>query len=330
MISRCSVGRCLASFALSLLVVSLAAEAQPTGKVYRIGYLSLQGEGPSPDTQAFQQGLRDLGYVDGTNLVTAFRFVAGQPERLPDLAAELVRLQIDVFVTYGRPATRAAATASATTPIVMLGIGDPVGAGLVASLARPGGNITGLSTLATDLSGKRLELLKEAVPTLSRVAVLWNAADAAMTRYYTQTQAAAQALGVALQPLGVRDAADVDGALAAMTQERPDALFMIADVLTTRHSRRIVDFAAQRQLPTMFEGRGLVAAGGLMAYGPSYAEQHHRAAYYVDRILKGAKPADLPVEQPMKLNLVLNRKTAQALGLTLSPTLLFQADEVIQ
>jgi putative ABC transport system substrate-binding protein len=330
MIMRYNMGRCLVLVALSLLVVSRAAEAQPAGKVARIGYLSLQGEGPSPDTQAFQQGLRDLGYVDGTNLVTAFRFAVGQPERLPDLAAELVRLQVDVFVTYGRPATRAAAAASPTTPIVMLGIGDPVGAGLVASLARPGGNITGLSTLATDLSGKRLELLKEALPTLARVAVLWNAADPAMTRYYTQTQAAAQALGVALQPLGVRDAADIDGALAAMTQERPDALFMIADVLTTRHSRRIVDFATQRQLPTMFEGRGLVAAGGLMAYGPSYAEQHRRATYYVDRILKGTKPADLPVEQPMKLNLVLNRKTAQALGLTLSPTLLFQADEVLQ
>ena len=327
---RCSVGRYLVLVALSLLVVSLAAEAQPAGKVARIGYFSLQGEGSSPDTTALLQGLHELGYVDGTNLVTAFRFAAGQPERLPDLAAELVHFQVDVFVTYGRPATRAAAAALVTTPIVMLGIGDPVGAGLVASLARPGGNITGLSTLATDLSGKRLELLKEALPTLARVAVLWNAADPAMTQYYTQTQAAAQALGVALQPLGVRDAADIDGALAAMTQERPDALFMIADVLTTRHSRRIVDFAAQSQLPTMFEGRGLVVAGGLMAYGPSYAEQHRRAAYYVDRILKGTKPADLPVEQPMKLDLVLNRKTAQALGLTLSPTLLFQADEVIQ
>ena len=326
---RTTVGL-LVLLTFGMFVVSLAVEAQQRGRVSRVGYLSLQGDGSSPDTQAFLSGLRDLGYVDGTNLVTAFRFAAGQSERLPDLAVELVRFQVDVLVTYGRPATRAAAAASATTPIVMLGIGDPVGAGLVASLARPGGNITGLSSLATDLSGKRLELLQEAVPTLSRVAVLWNAADPAMTQYYAQTQAAAQALGVALQPLGVRDAADIDGALAAMTQERPDALFMIADVLTTRHSRRIVDYAAQRQLPTMFEGRGLVAAGGLMAYGPSYAEQHRRAAYYVDRILKGTKPADLPVEQPMKLNLVLNRKTAQALGLTLSPTLLFQADEVIQ
>jgi len=320
----------LVTLTLVLLMVPRAPDAQPPAKIARVGYFPLQGEEHSLDMQAFQQGLRDLGYVDGTNLVTAFHFATGKSEQLPDLAAELVCLKVDVFVTYGRPATRAAAAASATTPIVMLGIGDPVGAGLVASLARPGGNITGLSTLATDLSGKRLELLKEAIPTLARLALLWNAADLAMTRYYTQTQAAAQALGMALQPLGVCDAADVDGALAVMTQARPDALFMISDVLTTRHSRRIVDFAAQSQLPTMFEGRELVAAGGLMVYGPSYAEQHRRAAYYVDRILKGAKPADLPVEQPMKLNLVLNFKIAQALGTTLSPTLLFQTDEVIR
>jgi putative ABC transport system substrate-binding protein len=298
--------------------------------VSRIGYLSLQGEGPSPDTTAFLHGLRDLGYVDGSNLVVAFRFAGGKAEQLPDFAVELVRLPVDVLVTYGRAATRAAAAATTTIPIVMVGIGDPVGTGLVASLARPGGNITGLSTLDMDLGGKRLELLKEAVPTLSRVAVLWNAADRAMTLQYTQMQAAAAALGVTLHPLGVHDATDIDGAFAAMIQERPDALFMISDVLTSGHSQRIVDFAAQQQLPTMFQYRGLAAAGGLMAYGPSFEDQHRRAAYYVDRLLKGSPPADLPVEQPMKFTLVLNRKTAQALGLTLSPTLLFQADEVLQ
>jgi putative ABC transport system substrate-binding protein len=227
-------------------------------------------------------------------------------------------------------AAQAAKQATTTIPIVIVNAGDPVGTGLVASLARPGGNITGISGLATDLSGKRLELLKEAVPTLSRVAVLWNAADRGMTLRFEEMQAAARALGVTLQPLGVRDATDVDSAFAALTQERPDALFMITDVLTVFHTRRIVDFVAQSQLPTMFEYRGPVAMGGLMSYGPSLADQHRRAATYVDKILKGAKPADLPVEQPMKFELVLNLKAAQSLGLTLPPATLFQADEVIR
>jgi putative ABC transport system substrate-binding protein len=242
----------------------------------------------------------------------------------------LVRLKVDVIVTSGQGATRAAANATTTIPIVMVASEDPVGTGLVASLVRPGGNITGTSALATDLSGKRLELLKEAVPTLSRVPVLWNAASSAMTLRFEQIQVAARALGVTLQPLGVRDANDVDSALAAMTQERPDALFTITDVLTAAPTRRIVDFAAKSQLPTMFEYRGPVAAGGLMAYGPSLADQHRRTASYVDKILKGAKPAELPVEQAMKFELVINLKTAQALGLTLSPMFLFRADEVIR
>jgi putative ABC transport system substrate-binding protein len=212
----------------------------------------------------------------------------------------------------------------------MVAGGDPVGTGLIASLAQPGGNITGTSALATDLSGKRLELLKEALPTLSRVAVLWNAADRGMTLQYTQMRAAAEALGVALHPLGVQEAADIDGALAAMTQQRPDALYTITDVLTIAHTRRIVDFAANNQIPTLFPYRGPVAAGGLMAYGISTTEQHQRTTYYVDKILKGAKPAELPVEQPMKFDLVINLRTAQALGLTLSPVFLFRADEVIR
>ncbi|MGH8057450.1 MAG: ABC transporter substrate-binding protein [Candidatus Entotheonellia bacterium] len=202
--------------------------------------------------------------------------------------------------------------------------------GLIASLARPGGNSTGLTGLATELSGKRLELLREAVPSLSRVAVVWNSLDGAMTLTFRGIQAAARPLGVTVQPLGVREAKDIDSAIAAMTEERPDALFMITDVLTRRHTRQVVDFAAQRQLPTMFEGRGPVAEGGLMSYGPSFPDLLRRAAYYVDRILKGAKPGDLPVEQPMKFELVINLKTAKTLGLTIPATLLFQADEVIQ
>jgi putative ABC transport system substrate-binding protein len=236
---------------------------------------------------------------------------------------------VDVIVTVGG-VTGAAKSATTTIPIVMLNADDPVRTGLVASMARPGGNITGVSGLTTELSGKRLELLKEAVPTLARVAVLWNTTSPAMTLRFTLMQETAEVFGVSLHPLGVQDANDIDSALAAMTQERPDALFIITDVLTVLHRRRIVDFAAQNQLPTMFEGRGPVAAGGLMAYGPNLADQHRRAAYYVDRILKGAKPADLPVEQPMRFELVINRKTAQALGMTIPPMLLFQADEVIQ
>jgi putative tryptophan/tyrosine transport system substrate-binding protein len=233
-------------------------------------------------------------------------------------------------VTHPSPAARAAKHATTVIPIVMAGVDDPVRTGLVASLAQPGGNLTGLSSFGPDLSGKRLELLKEAVPALSRIAVLWNAADRGMTLRFEQMQAAALALGETVYPLGVHDATEVESALTAMTQERPDALFVVTDVLTARHWGRIVEFAAQHQLPTLFEYREPVVAGGLLAYGPSQADLHRRAAYYVDRILKGAKPVDLPVEQPMRIELVINLKTAKKLGLTLPSTLLFQADEAIR
>ena len=305
---RCSTIGLIVTLTLAILLASLAADAQPPAKVARIGYLSLLGDARSPNPEAFRQGLRDLGYVDGQNIAIEFRFAEGKSDRLPDLAAELVHLKVDVIVTFIMAATRAAKSATTTIPIVMVAAEDPVRTGLVDSLARPGGNITGLSALATDLSSKRLGLLKEAVPNLSRVAVLWNSANSAMTLRFTQMQGAARALGVTLHPLGVQDANGVDSALAAMTQERPDALFMITDTLTALHSRQIVDFAAKNQLPTMFEYRGPAAAGGLMAYGPSLADQHRRAAYYVDRILKGAKPPDLPVEQPMRFELVINLK----------------------
>jgi putative tryptophan/tyrosine transport system substrate-binding protein len=308
-----------------LLAAPPAAAQQP---VKRIGYLAQVTRAPL--VEAFRQGLRELGYREGQNLAIEFRDAEGQPARLPALAAELVQLHVDVIVTFPTNAARAAKHATTTLPIVMAAADDPVRTGLVASLAQPGGNLTGLSNFGPDLSGKRLELLKEAVPTLARIAVLWNAADSGMTLRFNQMEVAARALGQTVDPLGVHDATQVESALTAMTQERPDALFVITDVLTARHWGRIVDFAAQHQLPTLFEYREPVVAGGLIAYGPSQADLHRRAAYYVDRILKGTKPADLPVEQPTKFELVINVKTAQALGLTIPPSVLFQADEVIK
>jgi putative tryptophan/tyrosine transport system substrate-binding protein len=323
----------LVTLALGLLMVPLAADAQQPGKIPRIGWLATVSPGDSRghfSYAAFLQGLRDLGYVEGRSIAIEPRWAEGQLDRLPALAAELVQLPVDVIVTFLGAAPHAAKHTTTTVPIVTIYAADPVGTGLVASLARPGGNITGLSGLATDLSGKRLELLKEALPSLARVAVLWNSLSAGMTLSFEQIQAAARTLGVTVQPLGVQNAQDIDRAFAALTEERPDALFMITDVLTDPHSRRLIYFAAKSQLPTMFEFRGQVANGGLMSYGPSLTDQSRRAASYVDRILKGAKPADLPVEQPMKFELVINLKTAQALGLTIPPTLLFQADEVIR
>jgi ABC-type uncharacterized transport system substrate-binding protein len=320
-----TVGVCI-TFTFVILAAPPATPAQPPVK--RIGYLAQVMRAPL--VEAFRQGLRELGYREGQNLAIEFRDAEGQPERLPALAAELVQLHVDVIVTFPTNAARAAKHATTTIPIVMATADDPVRTGLVASLARPGGNITGLSNFGPDLSGKRLELLKEAVPTLSRIAVLWNAADSGMTLRFKQMEVAAQALRQTVYPLGVHDATQVDSALAALAQERPDALFVITDVLTARHWGQIADFAATHQLPTLFEYREPVVAGGLMAYGPSQADLHRRAAYYVDRILKGTKPADLPIEQPTKFELVLNRKTAQALGITFPPTLLILTDEVIK
>jgi putative ABC transport system substrate-binding protein len=237
---------------------------------------------------------------------------------------------VDVLVAQGSQVAQVAKDTTTTIPIVMVAGADPVAIGLVASLARPGGNLTGLTLMSAELAGKQLELLKEAMGSLGRVAVLWNARDAAMTNIFSEIQTAAPVLGVTVQPLGVQEAKDIDRAIATMTEDRPDALFMITDVLTSRYTRQVVDFAVQHQLPTMFQGSGPVAEGGLIFYGASLTDTYRRAAYYVDRILKGAKPGDLPVEQPMKFELILNLKTAKALGLTIPPTLLFQADEVIK
>ena len=310
----------------------LAVGAQPAGKVPRIGWLAFGSPlGALQNLDVFRRGLRELGWIEGQNLVIEYRLAEGKAERYPDLAAELVRLRVDVIVTSsGEPAILAAKRATTTIPIVMAISADPVGTGLVASLARPGGNVTGLSILAPEVAGKRLQLLKEAVPRASRVAVLWNAAYPGKALELSETQSAARALGVTLQSVEVRGPNDFPNAFSAITRARPDALITFSDPLTNAERSRIVDFATRSRLPMISETRQFADAGGLMTYGASTADLVRRSATYVDKILKGAKPADLPVEQPAKFELVINLKTAKALGLTVPPTILFQADEVIK
>jgi putative ABC transport system substrate-binding protein len=322
----------IAIVALALLVAPLAAEAQPAGKVYRIGRLS---PGPPIESsafeEAFRQGLHELGYVEGQNLVIEYRYAEGSLDRLRDLADELVRLKVDVIVTGGVAAVRAAQHATRTIPTVMAGTFDPLGQGLVASLAHPGGNITGLSFLSAELPGKRLELLKETVPQSTHIAVLANPANPSYESHMHNLTVAARALGLQLHIVEVRRADALDSAFTAMTHAGADALIVLSDPLLMDSLRgRVTDLAATHRLPAMYDWRMYVDAGGLMSYGPSLADTHRRAAVYVDKILKGAKPADLPVEQPTKFELVINLKTAKALGLTIPPTILFQADEVIR
>jgi putative ABC transport system substrate-binding protein len=314
---------------LSLLAVPLAGAAQPPGQVYRIGFLSTTPP-PAHRWDALLDGLRERGYSEGQNLVFERRFSEGNAERFPEFAAEMVRLRVDLIIVTTTPAALAAKHATQSIPIVIPTAIDPVEAGLVASLARPGGNITGLSILALELNGKRLELLQEVVPGMTRVAVLWNAANPANASAWQETQAAAGALGLLLHSQDVRGSQDLEGAFALMAQAHPDALLVLGDALIAMHRPQIAEFATQQHLPSVFATREDVVAGGLMSYGPSLPDLYRRAATYVDKILKGTKPADLPVEQPLKFELVLNLKTAQALGLTIPPIVLFQADEVIQ
>jgi putative ABC transport system substrate-binding protein len=319
---------CIVTLTLSFLAAPLQVDAQPSARVATIGYLSIAGGAPL--AESFRQGLQELGYIDGKTIAIVYRSAEGKPERLPALAAELVQLPVDLIFAQSGQVAEVVRDTTTTIPIVMVSGADPVAIGLVASLARPGGNITGLSLMSAELAGKRLQLLKEASGRLGRVAVLWNARDAVMTNIFSEIQTAAPTLGMTVQPLAVQVAEDIDSAIAALTQERPDALFMITDVLTSRYVRQVLEFAVQHQLPTMFQSSGPVAEGGLMSYAPSFTESYRRAAYYVDRILKGAKPGDLPVEQPMKFELVVNLKTAKALGITIPPTLLMLADKVIE
>jgi len=318
---------------LAILVAPLIAEAQPPTKVHRIGWLhpGLSHPEPHPSLEAFRQGLRGFGYVESQNLVIEYRFAEGRDDRLADLAAELVRLNVDMIVAGGAVAVRAAQHATRTLPIVMAGTADPVAQGLIASLARPGGNTTGLSLLTAELPGKRLEILKETVPQSMRVAVLANPAAAIYKPGMNSLTVAARVLGLQLHVVELRSADALDAAFAAMTRAGADALIVLADpVLMDGLHGQLAALAATTRLPAMYDWRMYVEAGGLMSYGPSLPGIYWHAATYVDKILKGAKPADLPVEQPTKFELVINLKTAKTLGLTIPPTVLFQASEVIQ
>jgi len=316
---------------LGLLVVPLAVEAQPSAPVPRIGLLCLFSPAIGESkAESFRQGLRDLGYIEGKNILIESRWAEGHRERLAELAADLVRLEVAVMVTESTLAALAAKQATQTIPIVTAAIGNPVAAGLVASLARPGGNVTGVTTFTSELSGKQLELLKEAAPQTTLVAVLWNAANPAHMSYLEEIKAAAQSLGLPLQAVAVRTPSDFDMAFEAMASTRLSALITLPDGMLLDNRTHIVAFAAKNQLPAIFPDREFAEAGGLMTYGPNLAANFRRAAAFVDKILKGAKPADLPVEQPMKFEFVINLKTAQTLGLTLPPHLLYFADEVIQ
>jgi putative tryptophan/tyrosine transport system substrate-binding protein len=316
--------------AVMLLAVAVIAEAQQPKNVPRIGYL-LEGSSSSAADRVdtFRDGLRDLGYVEGKNIVIDYRYAEGKFDRFPELAAELVRLKVYVIVAVSTVAARAAKNATRTIPIVALS-GDPVETGLVASLARPGGNVTGLASLAPELSTKRLELLKEIVSKVSLVAVLWNPNGPAPVLAFKETQLAAKRLGLLLQSLEVRGPDDFESAFGGAIRERASALLVISDPLTNTHQRRIVELAAKNRLPAIYPIREFVQAGGLMAYAPDRLEQYRRVAYYVDKILKGAKPADLPVEQPTKFEFVINLKAAKQIGLTIPPNVLARADKVIR
>ncbi len=306
------------------------AQQQPA-KFARIGFLgnstaALEANLIGP----FREGLRDLGYVEGRNILIEYRWAEGKYERFPALIAELIAMKVDVIVTAGTPATLAVKKATTSAPLVMVAVGDPVGTGIVASLARPGGNITGLSSIAPELEGKRLELLREVSPKLSHVAVFWNPVNAFHTSAMKQVRAAAQAMRINVLPLAVGKAEELEGAFAAIVKERPDALLVLADRIFLHNRARMMDFAAKNRLPSVNAYRELVEAGGLMSFGPSYPGMHRRAAYFVDKILRGAKPADLPVEQPATFELVINLKTAKALGIKIPQSVLLRADQVIE
>jgi len=318
---------------IGLVAALLGAEAQQATKNAQIGYLAPNLAASRHLPEAFRQGLRDLGYVDGRNVVIEYRDAEGKFERLPTLAAELVALKVDVIVAGGTPAALAAKQATGTLPIVFAGPGDPVTSGLVTSLARPGGNVTGLSSFAPELVGKCLEQLKQAVPGVGRVAALWQPGglgERTDKDVLKEAEAAARALGVRLQFVEARGPEDFDRAFSEMTKARAGALTVLPGSMFVNERRRLVDLAAKNRLPAVYPWREGVADGGLMSYGPDLADLFRRAATYVDKILKGAKPADLPVEQPTKFEFVINLKTAKALGLTIPQTLLLRADQVIE
>jgi putative ABC transport system substrate-binding protein len=311
----------------ALVAWPLVARAQPSGKIWRIGFIAHRYE---EFYDPLFQGLRELGYIEGQNLVVERRYAEGRVERFKEFAAEMVQLKVDLIIVVTTPAAFAARNATTTIPIVHPAAIDPVGTGLIASLAHPGGNVTGLAVLNAETSAKRLELLREVVPGLSRGAVLWNAANPANTLAWKETEGAGRALGVAIQSHEVRGLGDFEGAFAMIAQQRPDILLVLQDALTLEYRKVIIGFALRERLPSMFVGKLWAEEGGLMSYGDRLPERYRRAADVVDRILKGAKPADLPVEQPTTFELVVNLKTAKAIGLTLPPAFLARADQVIE
>jgi putative ABC transport system substrate-binding protein len=321
-------------FLMTLVLVSVRhAEAQQPAKVPRIGYVSGAGDpsNPGPTVEAFRQGLRDRGYTEGKNIVVEYRYAEGKQDLVPSLVSELVQLKVDILVLVTLPSVRAAKAATNTIPIIMVLAVDPVATGIVDSLARPGANITGLTTLQRDLSGKRLELLKEVVPAMSRVGVLRDADAPGSAIGFKEYEEAARALKVRLQSLEVRGPEpDLEGAFQTATKERGQALITIRNPMLRRYTKSIAELAIKNRLPAMYEGSESVEAGGLMSYGVNDGENFKRAAYYVDRILKGTKPADLPVEQPMKFELVFNLNAAKQIGLTIPPNVLVRADRVIR
>ncbi len=308
------------------------AEAQRPNNVPRVGFLSpADPKSAFGLTEAFRDGLRELGYREGSNIAIEYRWAEGRFDRLPDLAAELIRLKVDIVVAVVTQASLAAKSSTTTIPIVMVATGDPVGAGLVASLGRPGGNITGTSSVAPETAGKSLEILREIAPNVRRVAVLWNPANAVFqAQMVRETEAAARSSGVELRMFEARNAKEIDAVFARMTTERVGALDVLTDPVLIAHGARIATLATKNRLPSVSGIRAYAEAGGLLAYGPDFQELFRRAAFYVDKIMKGAKPADLPVEQPTKFELVINLKAAKALGLAIPPSLLLRADQIIQ
>ena len=318
----------ITSFTLGALLLGLSSsvEAQDAKKIPRIGYLVTN----AATTEAFLQRLRDFGYFDGKNITFEFRATEGKSERYPDLIAELVRLKVDIIVVGGNSGIRAAKKATSTIPIVMTSVGDPVSLGLITSLARPGGNITGLTQMSPNLTGKRLELLKELLPTVTQVSFIWDPANPGMTLRFNEAQAAARALGITLHSVELRTPNELTNAFAAVNKVHTDALVIPAPI-ASRYEKQIADFAAKKRLPWICDAiESVETAGCIMSYGPSYPDLHRRAALYVDKILKGAKPADLPVEQPTKFELVVNLKTAKHIGLTIPAHVLARADNVIR
>ena len=320
----------LAMMIAGLFAAPGAVGAQPAGKVPRIGFLFYGSPGPSPEVDAFRQGLRELGYVEGQNIAVEYRFASGSVGRLPEMAAELVRLKVDIIVAPGTPQSIAAKQATSTIPIVFAGVADAVGAGLVTNLARPGGNITGLTSIGAELGGKRLALLKEVAPKASRLAVLYNPSDPSNALVLKELQHSAPALGLTVHPVEVRGPGEFEDAFASMNRVRAQALTVSAGVLTFEHRKTLASLATKSRIPVMWGHRQFVEAGGLMSYAVNFYDQLRRAATYVDKILKGAKPGDLPVEQPTKYELVINLTAAKAIGLTIPQGLLSHADQVIE